>query len=143
MIDISQKLVTVRRAVASGKIVLSPAIFKELMKKGSPKGDIFEAAKIAGINGAKLTPAVIPYCHPLNLEKVSIIFEVCKKECSVLVQAEVLCSGKTGVEMESLAAVSAACLTIYDMMKWAGQEMVIEGICLNHKSGGKSGVYKK
>ncbi len=142
MIDISQKDISLRRAVATGRIVLRPKAFKDLVAKKSPKGDVLEAAKIAGITAAKFTPAIIPYCHPLNLEKVTISFELLKSKYAVIVKAEVLCSGKTGVEMESLAAVSAACLTIYDMMKWAGQEMIIGDIRLLHKSGGKSGVYQ-
>lgn len=141
MIDISQKASTQRRAVAVGYITLKPKAFKLLIAKKSPKGDVFEAAKIAGINAAKLTPAVLAYCHPLNLEKIKLQFEILKTKYAIKVTAEVLCTGKTGVEMESLSAVSAACLTIYDMMKWAGQGMVISNIALAHKSGGKSGDY--
>ena len=90
---------------------------------------------------AKSTPVLIPLCHPLALEKVKLECAPLKNKHAVLVTAEVLCSGKTGVEMEALTAVSAACLTIYDMMKWAGQDMVISGIHLMHKSGGKSGPF--
>ena len=121
--------------------MIKPQAFRALISKKSPKGDVFEAAKIAGINAAKFTPAILAYCHPLNLEKVTITFDLLKSKNAVKVNAEVICNGKTGVEMESLAAVSAACLTIYDMMKWAGQDMVIKDIQLTHKSGGKSGVY--
>ncbi len=143
MIDISQKNTSLRRALATGMIVLKPKAFTAFMTHQSPKGNVLEAAKIAGINAAKFTPMIIPYCHPLNIEKVKISFEMYKSKHTIKVSAEVICSGKTGVEMESLAAVSAACLTIYDMMKWAGQEMVITDIQLEHKSGGKSGVYQK
>jgi cyclic pyranopterin phosphate synthase len=143
MIDISQKEISLRRAIAKGSIVLKPKAFRDLMSNKSPKGDVFEAAKLAGINAAKFTPSILAYCHPLNLEKIKITFEPLKSQNTINVTAEVLCSGKTGVEMESLAAVSAACLTIYDMMKWAGQDMVINNIQLIHKSGGKSGVYQQ
>ncbi len=142
MVDISAKDITRRQAVAQGHIILKPRAFKALIEGQSPKGNVLETAKIAGIMVAKSTPAILPLCHPLNLEKVKVEFEILKTKNAVLVTAEVLCSGKTGVEMEALSAVCAACLTIYDMMKWAGQEMTISGIRLAHKSGGKSGVYK-
>ncbi|MDO8675220.1 MAG: cyclic pyranopterin monophosphate synthase MoaC [Candidatus Omnitrophota bacterium] len=143
MVDISSKDVTVRRAVAQGVITLSPAAFKALITGRSPKGDVLETARIAGIMAAKSTPALIPLCHPLVLEKIKVECLPQKSKHAVLVTAEVLCSGKTGVEMEALAAVSVACLTIYDMMKWAGQDMVISGIRLMHKSGGKSGNFDR
>ena len=143
MMDISFKDVTVRRAIAQGTIEFKSKAFKALMDNRSPKGNVLETAKIAGIMAAKSTPSIIPLCHPLNLEKVKILFETVKSKNTVRVTAEVLCSGKTGVEMEALAAVCAACLTIYDMMKWAGQEMAISGIHLAHKSGGKTGVYQR
>lgn len=143
MNDISLKDTTVRRAVAEGTITLKPKAFKALIGNKSPKGNVFETAKIAGITAAKLTPSLVPLCHPLNLEKVKLAFEPVRAKNAVRVSAEVLCSGKTGVEMEALAAVSAACLTIYDMMKWAGQEMTIGGIRLMYKSGGKTGTYQR
>lgn len=143
MADISDKAATARRAIAEGTIILKPSAFKALLSGGSPKGNVFETAKIAGILAAKSTPTFVPLCHPLNLEKVKVEFQPLKSKNAVQVTAEVLCSGKTGVEMEALAAVSAACLTIYDMMKWAGQEMTISGIRLLYKSGGKSGVYQR
>ncbi|HLD88189.1 MAG TPA: cyclic pyranopterin monophosphate synthase MoaC [Candidatus Omnitrophota bacterium] len=143
MVDISPKEVTVRRAVAQGAVTLSPAAFKALITGRSPKGDVLGTARIAGIMAAKSTPALIPLCHPLVLEKVKVECLPQKSKHAVLVTAEVLCSGKTGVEMEALTAVSAACLTIYDMMKWAGQDMVISGIRLMHKSGGKSGNFDR
>ena len=143
MVDISQKEVTVRRAAAQGAITLSASAFKSLVMNKSPKGNVLETARIAGIMAAKSTPAVIPLCHPLVLEKVRVECTPLKSKCCVLVTAEVSCSGKTGVEMEALAAVSTACLTIYDMMKWAGQDMVISGIRLTHKSGGKSGTFNR
>ena len=143
MNDISEKPISKRVAQAQGKVVFKPQAFKVLVKQGSPKGNIFESAKIAGILAAKNTPSLIPFCHPLYLEKISVIFEIIKSKHTVKVLSEVVCSGKTGVEMEALAAVSAACLTIYDMMKFSGQEISITEIQLVHKSGGKSGVYQR
>ncbi len=143
MIDISDKQITKRVAIASGEIIFSPKAFKILLKQGSPKGNVLETAKIAGIMAAKHTPVLIPLCHPLFLEKVSVTFELLKSKSTVKVVSEVSVFGKTGVEMEALSAVSAACLTIYDMMKFTGQDITITGIRLMHKSGGKSGVYHR
>ena len=143
MVDISDKLVSKRRAVAEGTISFKPKAFAILIKQGSTKGDVFETARIAGIMAAKSTPSIIPLCHPLTLEKVRINFEKNASKKTVTVTAEVLCSGKTGVEMEALAAVSAACLTIYDMSKWMGQDMTISNVRLIHKSGGKSGDFNR
>lgn len=139
MVDISQKVITKRKAVAQGVISFSPKAFNILIKQGSPKGDVFETAKIAGIMAAKSVPSFIPLCHPLVLEKVLISFEKLQSKKAIRVTAEVFCSGKTGVEMEALTAVSTACLTIYDMSKWMGQQMTISDIYLLHKSGGASG----
>ena len=143
MVDIGDKQVSKRVAIAEGKIVFSPKAFKLLLKEGSPKGNVFETAKVAGIMAAKHTPSMIPLCHPLPIEKVQIKFETLKSKNTIKVLAEVSCSGKTGVEMEALSAVSMACLTIYDMMKFSGQGILITDIQLLHKSGGKSGVYNR
>jgi cyclic pyranopterin phosphate synthase len=143
MVDVSDKQITKRIAKAEGKIVFTPKAFKILLKQGSPKGNVLETAKIAGIMAAKNTPSLVPLCHPLFLEKISITFEILKSKNTVKVMSEVLCSGKTGVEMEALAAVSAACLTIYDMMKFSSHDMTISDMRLTHKSGGKSGVYHR
>jgi cyclic pyranopterin phosphate synthase len=143
MVDISDKQITKRTAHAEGLIIFSTKAFKILLKQGSPKGNVFETAKIAGIMAAKNTPSLIPLCHPLFLEKVSVAFELLKSKNTVKVVSEVSSTGKTGVEMEALCAVSAACLTIYDMMKFTGQDITITDIRLMHKSGGKSGVYHK
>jgi cyclic pyranopterin phosphate synthase len=130
IVDISQKDITVRTAIANAYITFDQKAFSLLLKQGSPKGNLFETARIAGIMAAKATPNIIPLCHPLNLDKVKI-------------DIEVVSTGKTGVEMEALAAVSAAALTIYDMMKWTGQTMTIAEVKLLHKSGGKSGTYNR
>ena len=143
MVDVSGKEVTRRRAVAVATIKMKKAAFESLLRRGSPKGDVFETARIAGIMAAKATPVLIPHCHSLNIEKVTVAFEILKARASIRVAAEVVCTGKTGVEMEALAAATTACLTIYDMMKWAGQEMVISDVKLLHKSGGRSGVINR
>ena len=143
MVDISDKQITKRVARAEGRIIFSPKAFKVLLKQGSPKGNVLETAKIAGIMTAKNTPSLIPFCHPLLLEKISVAFELLKSKNTIKVVAEVSSWGKTGVEMEALCAVSAACLTIYDMMKFTGQDIAITDIRLMHKSGGKSGVYHR
>lgn len=141
MVDISEKNVTARVAMAGAQIVMSKEAFKILRSQGSPKGDVFATAKVAGIMAAKNTPAIIPLCHPLVLNKVNITFKSQAKSSMIAVIAEVKSDGKTGVEMEALTAASAACLTIYDMMKWADKSMVIGEIKLLEKRGGKSGDY--
>ncbi len=143
MVDVSGKGITKRVAKASAQITLSARAFRILMGQGSPKGDVFETAKVAGIMAAKSTPAIIPLCHPLELSKVKVAFDIDRKKCAVMIDAEVVCLCRTGVEMEALTAVCAAALTIYDMMKWADKEMVISDIKLTHKSGGKSGVFDR
>ena len=143
MVDISAKEATRRVARASARIAMGTKAFRALLTKGSPKGDVFETARIAGIMAAKSTPAIIPMCHPLELSQVKITFEPRKSESEVVVTSEVVCRGRTGVEMEALTAVGAAALTIYDMMKWADHAMVICEIQLLHKSGGKSGTFDR
>lgn len=142
MVDISAKPVSLRVAIAEGHIQLSPSAFQALVSGKSPKGDVLATAKTAGIMAAKITPSIIPLCHPLMLSKVKVECEPHLKTHRVIVRAEVRCEGKTGVEMEALTAVSAALLTIYDMMKWAGQTMTISKIHLLEKSGGQSGDYR-
>lgn len=141
MVDVSDKKVTQRLAVACAVITFNPKTYKIFCRKGSPKGDVLEAAKLSGILAAKLTPQLIPHCHPLELSKVQIGFELNDTQSSVKVISEVSYRGQTGVEMEALAAATTACLTIYDMMKWADKSMVISEVKLLRKSGGKSGRY--
>jgi len=143
MVDISGKAVTKRRAVATATITFERSAFEVFIKQGSPKGDVLETAKIAGIMAAKSTPSILPLCHPLALDKVKVTFEIIKAKRAVVATVEVVSTGKTGVEMEALTAASAACLTIYDMMKWAGQTMTISNVQLLHKSGGKSGTFER
>ena len=141
MVDVSQKDVTRRVAVACSRLQMSPKAFDILLKQGSPKGDVLETAKVAGIMAAKATPMIIPLCHPLVLSKVNIQFAMDQKRGIVMTTAEVICWGRTGVEMEALTAACVSALTIYDMMKWADLRMTILDIKLLKKSGGKSGLY--
>ncbi len=143
MVDNSDKDITKRVAVATGALFMGKSAFKILMKEGSPKGNVWEAAKLAGVMAAKKTPDIIPLCHPLELNKVKVEFESDAKKFSVTSRVEVVYVGRTGVEMEALTAVSASLLTIYDMMKWADKKMVIKNIQLMHKSGGKSGTFER
>jgi cyclic pyranopterin phosphate synthase len=143
MVDIGKKDVTRRVAVASGTIRMGREAFAAFVGKGSPKGDVLETARVAGIMAAKSTPQIVPLCHPLQLNAASVNFKVDKTKQTVTASAEISCAGRTGVEMEALTAVSAALLTIYDMMKWADKAMTISDIKLLSKSGGKSGDFKR
>ena len=143
MIDISDKDITVRIASASGCIALGNEAF-EIVKQGTCiKGNVLETAKIAAINAVKATPSIIPMCHPIPIEAIKVEFATDEGGKSVSVTVTVKSSGKTGVEMEALTGASAACLTIYDMLKYKGRDMVINQIQLLQKSGGKSGDYKR
>jgi len=142
MVDVSGKKITKRIARAQSMVDLSPKAYKALIGGESPKGDVFETAKLAGIMAAKLTPEIIPLCHPLQLNKVSVSFKTDDKSHRITVLSEVVCSGQTGVEMEAMTAASVASLTIYDMMKWADRGATISQTKLTYKSGGKSGEYK-
>jgi cyclic pyranopterin phosphate synthase len=143
MVDVSQKNVTQRRAVASCTLTMSSTAFQKFLKDGSPKGDVLETAKVAGIMAAKATSQIIPLCHPLELSKVNISFALDHQRQAITTTAQVVCWGRTGVEMEALTAVSVAALTIYDMMKWADKTMIISAIQLLHKSGGKQGTFDR
>ena len=143
MIDISQKGITIRTATAAGRVVLGDELFDVLNRRLCPKGDVLETAKIAAINAVKATPSIIPMCHPIPIEAVQVDFVMDETSKSVSVNVTVKSSGKTGVEMEALTGASAACLTIYDMLKYKGKGMVISEIKLMKKTGGKSGDYKR
>ncbi len=141
MVDVGAKETTRRMAIARGEIRMQPATLAAIRAGNVPKGDVLASARIAGILGAKRTPDLIPLCHPLQLTKVSVDFEVDEAASRVLITATVHCNGPTGVEMEALTAVSVAALTIYDMAKALEKEMVIGAIRLEEKRGGKSGDY--
>jgi cyclic pyranopterin phosphate synthase len=143
MIDISGKDVTARTAKASGCIVLGEQAFDVLKQGSCIKGDVLATAKIAAVNAVKSTPAIIPMCHTLLIEAVDVDFTLNEQDKSVTVDVTVKSSGKTGVEMEALSGASAACLTIYDMLKYKSRAMTITEIKLIQKTGGKSGDYKR
>jgi len=143
MADISGKKITVRTARASGRITLGKEAFELLMTGQCPKGDVLETAKIAAINAAKQTPTIIPMCHTIVLDTVKVALSIETDDKTVTVNVQVKSSAKTGVEMEALTGVSAACLTIYDMLKSRGKDMIISDIKLLRKTGGKSGNYKR
>lgn len=141
MVDISEKTITIRRAVASGSIRVNEDVLKQISDGTNPKGDILSVARIAGIMAAKKTPDLIPLCHTLLLDNVSIDFDIDHDNNLINAVCTVVLSGKTGAEMEALTGVSTALLTIYDMCKAADKDMVISDIRLEEKSGGKSGHY--
>lgn len=143
MVEVTDKAMTDRAAIASGQITMNDQAFEHLIRKTAAKGDVLTVADLAGIMGAKMTSQLIPLCHPLPLTGIQIEFELQKKKQAVLIQARVRTSGKTGVEMEALTAVSVAALTIYDMLKAVDKAMVISDIKLLEKSGGKSGLYQR
>jgi cyclic pyranopterin phosphate synthase len=135
MVDVSSKEITTRRAVASGKVLLSDATLETLQAHQTPKGDPLEIARIAGIVAAKKTSDLIPLCHQINLSKVNVTAEFC--DYGIYLEAEALTNAQTGVEMEALTAVSVAALTIYDMCKAVQKDIVIADIRLESKTGGK------
>ena len=143
MVDVTEKAVTERTAIASGRIYMTPAALNEVTNGTVPKGDVFAAARIAGIMAAKKTPELIPLCHTLMLTKVIVDIEPVIEENYVLCKCTVKLTGKTGAEMEALTGVSTALLTIYDMCKAIDKSMTITDIHLDEKSGGKSGHYER
>ena len=143
MIDVSGKAITQRTATASGCVALGQELFEFLRQGQCPKGDVLETAKIAAVNAVKATPSIIPMCHTVLIEAVDVDFTLNEHEKSVVVNATVKSLGKTGVEMEALCGASIACLTVYDMLKYKGKDMVINQVKLLEKSGGKSGHYKR
>lgn len=136
MVDVSAKDTTTRRAVASGRVILSQETLKTLKAQNSPKGDPLEIARIAGIIAAKRTSELIPLCHQINLSKVNVTAEF--DDHGVVLTAEAVTNAETGVEMEALTAVSVAALTIYDMCKAVQKDIVISDIRLESKTGGKA-----
>jgi cyclic pyranopterin phosphate synthase len=140
MVDVSGKPETKRRAVASGKVLLSSATLEALRTQKTPKGDPLEIARIAGIMAAKKTSGLIPLCHPISLSKVNVTAEI--REYGVYLEGEAVTTARTGVEMEALTAVSIAALTIYDMCKAVQKDIVISDIRLESKTGGKHDIAK-
>ncbi|MGK2739863.1 cyclic pyranopterin monophosphate synthase MoaC [Tepidicaulis sp. LMO-SS28] len=142
MVDVSAKDVTQRVATAKGAIRMAPETLALILDNKITKGNVIEIARLAGIMAAKKTSDLIPLCHPLMLSKVEVEIEPDEAASALQVSATVKVAGQTGVEMEALTAVSAACLTIYDMAKAVDRGMEIGDIRLTHKSGGKSGTYE-
>ena len=142
MVNVGDKDITQRKAVASGKIYVNAETFRLIQTGGIKKGDVLTVAQIAGIMGAKRTPDIIPMCHTLNLNGADISFTLDEENLTVNVTAEISCSGRTGVEMEALTAVSVALLTVYDMCKAVQKDMTITDIKLLTKSGGVHGDYE-
>ena len=139
MVDVGAKPVTDRQAIARGAITMSATALKLIRRGEVAKGDPLQAARLAGILGAKQTASLIPLCHPLPLTHASV--ELTPMKNGYMIEARVRTSAQTGVEMEALTAVAVAALTIYDMVKAVDKDMIIGDICLVEKRGGKSGYY--
>lgn len=142
MVDVGDKAETTRTATAEGVVSMRPETLEMILAGDAKKGDVLGTARIAGIMAAKKTHELIPLCHPLLLTKVAVEIEPDRTLPGLRVTALARVTGKTGVEMEALTAASVACLTIYDMAKAADRGMVISGVRLVEKTGGKSGDYK-
>jgi cyclic pyranopterin phosphate synthase len=142
MVDVSEKAVTSRTAVAEGFVTMAPATLDMILDGTAPKGDVLATARIAGIMGAKMTADLIPLCHPLALSKVAVEFTPDRVGSCLRVEATAKVDGKTGVEMEALTAVTVACLTLYDMCKAVDRAMSFSGIRLIEKTGGRSGTFR-
>jgi cyclic pyranopterin phosphate synthase len=143
MVDIGDKAETQRMAIATGRVTMQPETLALAIGRDTKKGDPIAIAELAGIMAAKRTADLIPLCHPLPLTSVKVAIEPAAGTPELIVTARVKTAGKTGVEMEALTAVSAACLTLYDMLKAVDKAMVIGGVELVQKTGGKSGDYRK
>lgn len=142
MVDVGDKQITRRTAMASGQIAMKAETLALVLEGKAKKGDVLATARIAGIMAAKKTSDLIPLCHPLALSKVEVDIEPQPDLPGFLVSATVALSGKTGVEMEALCAVSATCLTLYDMLKAVDRGMIISKIRVLEKKGGKSGTWR-
>lgn len=143
MVDVGDKEITTRIAVAEGSIKVNSEVFYAIKNNTAKKGDVLAVARIAGIMAAKKTSDIIPLCHPLFITKAAVDFTLNETDLTITATAQVKVNGKTGVEMEALHAVSATLLTIYDMCKALDRSMEIQSIHLLHKEGGKSGIYDR
>lgn len=139
MVDVGDKEVTSRVAVASARVRTRPEVIEAIRSQSVAKGDVLAVARVAGIMATKRTPELIPLCHPLPITGVTV--DLALGDDHVAIRTEVRCTGRTGVEMEALTAASVAALTVYDMCKSVDRAMVIEAIRLEEKSGGKSGHF--
>ncbi|WP_160689781.1 cyclic pyranopterin monophosphate synthase MoaC [Clostridium sp. C2-6-12] len=143
MVDVSEKVDTVREAVAIGYVSMKRETLEKIKEGTISKGDVLAVAQVGGIMGAKNTPQIIPMCHPIMISGCNINFKIDFDNNRVQIIATTKTVGKTGIEMEALTAVSTAALTIYDMCKAIDREMIINNIMLVKKSGGKSGVFER
>jgi cyclic pyranopterin phosphate synthase len=143
MVDVTEKEPTLREAVAKGNISMQKTTLARIIDNKMKKGNVFEAARLAGIMAAKRTAEIIPLCHPLMLSSVEVEFTPNESDGEIEITSCVRLTGKTGVEMEALTAVAAAALTIYDMAKAVDKGMVISDIRLMRKSGGRSGLFER
>jgi cyclic pyranopterin phosphate synthase len=143
MVDVGEKPVSVRTAVAAGRVLVNPETFALIKSGGMKKGDVLTVAQVAGVMGAKRTPDLIPMCHPILIDGINLELHLDEERCSVEITATVSCAGRTGVEMEALTAVSTAALTVYDMCKAVQKDMVISDIRLLRKAGGVHGDFER
>ena len=143
MVDVGEKPVTVRTAVARGSVLVNAQTFALIRSGGMKKGDVLTVAQIAGVMGAKRTPDLIPMCHPILIDGIDLKLSLDEERLAVDIVAEVRCGGRTGVEMEALTAVSVAALTVYDMCKAVQKDMTITDVCLVEKTGGVHGEYHR
>ncbi len=143
MVDVGEKDITCRRAVAAARVLVNDNTFQLIKTGGMKKGDVLQVARIAGIMGAKHTPSLIPMCHPVMIDGIEMDLWLDDERSSVEIRAAVNCGGRTGVEMEALTAVSTAALTVYDMCKAVQKDMVITDIRLLSKTGGVHGDYER
>jgi cyclic pyranopterin monophosphate synthase len=143
MVDVSAKEVTHREARAEATVLVSPETLQRILDQKMPKGNVFEAARLAGILAAKKTSDLIPLCHPIQLTEIKIDFSTDPEKDQISIFSQVKTRDRTGVEMEALVAVTHAALTIYDMCKAADRGMKITGVQLTYKSGGRSGTYQR
>ena len=143
MVDVGEKAVTHRVAVASGRIAMQPATLRLIARGRAKKGDVLGVARIAAVQAAKRAAELIPLAHPLALTRVAVEFKMDKKRSSVHIAARVECRGQTGVEMEALTAAALGLLTVYDMVKAVDRGMTLTDLRLDEKHGGKSGVFRR
>ncbi len=143
MVDVGDKPVTTRTAVAAARVLVNRETFELIRSGGMKKGDVLTVAQVAGVMGAKRTPELIPMCHPILIDGIDLSLSLDEQRLSVEIRASVSCDGRTGVEMEALTAVSTAALTVYDMCKAVQKDMVISDIRLLSKSGGVHGDFQR
>jgi cyclic pyranopterin phosphate synthase len=142
MVDVTPKSDTAREAVAKGRVTMKPGTLEQVKSASLKKGDVLAVARVAGIIAAKKTPDLIPLCHPILIDNISVDFDLSAND-SIGITATARSTGKTGVEMEALVAASVSALTMYDMCKSVDKDMTITNIYLESKKGGESGTYRR